>query len=174
MPVSRISVEPNRPDLATLSGTAQLVSHLAYHALRSATMHPVNASEDCPTIRVKGDKAAEDEVGESPCLQAAAFSGAGWTAWAVLNICHEPVPSSLVTATAGLDAERRGGSYEVTTYDMHDPGGWAPLPKDPSALPWSSGPLKPTHVSAAGAPPEAWPAPALSFSIVLVRAAGGA
>ena len=39
----------------------------------------------------------------------------------------------------------------------------------PDELPWASGPLRPEHSSAGGALPEGWPAPGLSFSLVVLR-----
>jgi hypothetical protein len=129
---------------------------VAYHALKAEAMHAVDASDGCPVTKSKSE----------PCLQAAAFSGGGWLVWAVMNICQQAVPTTLG------DPGVRGGTasgHEITTYAMSDPGGWSSLPTDPDDLPWSSGPLKPTHISVDGPMPAQWAAPALSFSIVLIK-----
>ena len=171
MPVARISPQPNRPDLAQVSGTAQLVSHLAFHALRAGTMHPVQTSSECPLAPAGLYKQAWPISGTSaraapPCVLAAAFNSADgdaadWTALAILNSCRKPVPITLAKAAAS--------KHEVTTYNISDPGGWAPLPAAPDELPWASGPLRPEHSSAGGALPDGWPAPGLSFSLVVLR-----
>ena len=41
-------LHPDRPDLARVAGTGQLVSHLAARALQAQTMHPVTFGETNP------------------------------------------------------------------------------------------------------------------------------
>ena len=171
---------------------------MAFHALRAGAMHPVRASTGCPLAPASLYKQAwtingTEATAPAPCLLAAAFSsppssagpGAGgeedrsspaplWSAWAILNSCRQPVPtviSSLSLLSAGLgEQQQRAVSYhEITTYNISDPGGWSPLPPKPDELPWKTGPLSPRHVGGDGALPDVWSAPALSFSIVLLR-----
>eukprot|EP01047_Picozoa_sp_COSAG01_P006696 COSAG01_NODE_246_length_20450_cov_195.166822_9_plen_87_part_00 len=54
-----------RPDLAQISGTAQLVSHLAFHALRASEMRPARSSAGCP---LAPRMLYKDSVGEASSL----------------------------------------------------------------------------------------------------------
>jgi hypothetical protein len=157
MPVARISPQPNRPDLAQVSGTAQLVSHLAFHAMRAGEMHPVRTSGGCPLASRELFKQPWPVEGTAapaapPCILASSFtevnphgSGDSWSAWAILNACVEAVPLSLVASVRAGEPIKAASKHEVTTYNISDPGGWAPLPAKPDVLPWTSGPLRPRH-----------------------------
>jgi hypothetical protein len=149
MPVARISPLPDRPDLAKISGTAQLVSHMAFHALRSETMHPVQ-SVGCA------------QHGNQPCLQAAAFATAqnSSIALALVNICQR-----LVQARMASRPPPTAASYAWTVYSAKDPGGWGAIPTDPDKLPWDTGPLRPTHTTGATLP-MTLTFPPLSFSVL--------
>ena len=149
MPVARISPLPNRPDLAKISGTAQLVSHTAFHALRSETMHPMQ-SAGCA------------KHGDEPCLQAAAFATAQNSSktLAVVNICQQPVQARMASRPPPEAA-----NYAWTIYSAKDPGGWGAIPTDPDKLPWDTGPLRPTHTTGATLP-TTLTFPALSFSVL--------
>jgi hypothetical protein len=178
-----ISPLPNRPDLAQISGTAQLVSHLAFHALRADTMHPVHTGDGCPLppphlYKEAWDIANTTAAATPLCIQSAAFSSQAETTWAILNSCLDPVPLSLVSAAEAAGGTHRTSNdedltiagisrHDITTYNISDPGGWAPLPADPNKVPWTTGPLRPRHMAAdKGLPAGGWSAPALSFSIM--------
>ena len=162
---------PNRPDLARVSGMAQLVSHLFARALASETMHAVNTSGapllDAPTI-----------LGErQPCLQAAAFGsgggdgsggGGGNMSVAVLNICNHTLLVALdtsVRADKGSAASKQQlSAVQMTTYDLHDRGGKSALPAQPDDFPWPA-PLTRARRTG-GLSPDALAITPLSFAII--------
>ena len=160
MPAGSLTPTPNRPDLARVSGTGQLVSHLAARALASSGMHAVQVEHGpLTTISILGE--------QQPCLQAAAFSHNGTvTTMALLNICNHSTSYSL----RGMASIAASGEVSATTYSLLDTGeagGWAPLPEKPGAFPWSSGPLRPQvrrrRLAADGTGLDAEP---LSFAIL--------
>lgn len=82
---------PNRPDLAQVTGPAQLVAHMFSRALEMDTMHPANIS---------GGPAMQFPIlgQEQPCLQAAGFTGNNSVMIALLNICNTTIPVTLEIA----------------------------------------------------------------------------
>ena len=169
---------PNRPDLARVSGMAQLVSHLFARALASETMHAVNTS-GAPLL------AAPKILGElQPCLQAAAFGsssggggGGGNMSVAVLNICNHNILVALDTtaltdesSAAGKQQQQQSSSssssstVEMTAYDLHDRGGKSALPARPDQFPWPA-PLTGVRRTE-GLLPDALTIAPLSFAIV--------
>ena len=141
--------QKNRPDLARVTGTGQLVAHLAARALAMETMHAVNATGG-PTRHFATD--VHDPLGDQPCVQAAAFRSSAAAVFAVLNICQQAIAMA-VGAGAGT----------AVVYDLLDVGGKAPLPTEPDKFPWPSGPLVATQARLAGG---VYTAPPLSFAIV--------
>ena len=137
----------NRPDLARVSGTGQLIAHLSARALAMSTMHPVEIVGHAPLLQM-------DILGEQqPCLQAAAFRGkkSAEAVLAILNICNTTIPVTL----------EGGGS--VTVYDLMDPGGKAGLPAKPDDFPWP----EPLHATTGKVPASGvYTAEPLSFAIV--------
>lgn len=136
MPAGSLKSTPNRPDLARVSGTGQLVSHLAGRALASSSMHAVRVDHvPLTTISILGE--------QQPCLQAAAFSVIDTaTTIALLNICNRSISYRL----SGMVNTALSGKVSTTTYSLLDAGesgGWAPLPENADVFPWSSGPLRP-------------------------------
>ena len=86
----------NRPDLARVTGTGQLVAHLSARALAMETMHAVNVT-GTPTLEFPPGLAFADND-RQPCVQAAAFrTGAGASVFAVLNICNTTIPSLCIS-----------------------------------------------------------------------------
>ena len=83
---------PNRPDLAQVTGPAQLVAHMFSRALAADTMHAVNISQG-PALQftIMGS--------QQPCLQAAAFAGGNGTTIAILNICATHSRTSCILCT---------------------------------------------------------------------------
>ena len=141
--------QKNRPDLARVTGTGQLVAHLAARALAMETMHAVNATGG-PMRHFATD--TDGPLGDQPCVQAAAFRSSTATVFAVLNICKQAI-----TMAIGM------GSGTAVVYDLLDKGGKAPLPTEPDKFPWPSGPLAAKQVRLAGG---MYMAPPLSFAIV--------
>ena len=129
MPVTRLSGLPNRPDLALVAGTGQLVAHLAHLVVGQTdevTAVPMQCSAPVEGPVVNGE--------EQPCVQAAIFRSSARTTYAILNVCDSALSVDVaVSSPSALD---------TTTYHADDPGGWAPLPRNASELPWA-GPLKP-------------------------------
>jgi hypothetical protein len=159
MPVARIANDapPDRPELATISGTGALVAHLAHLALRGGTMAAV-AAEGTPN-------ASFDIVyhAPQPCVQAAAFGGGSdgsGGAYAVLNICNSTVHASVAGAAPAA------GGLRVTMYSALDAGGWTPLPAAPTAFPWADGPLHPATHRTTGPAEVAFDVPGLSLTLV--------
>lgn len=153
MPVTRMSNLTDRPDLAMVSGTAQVVAHLAALAMGNGGRRMV------PVTVEGGDSTTGPWVlgATQPCLQAAAFVDPNGTlvgaAVAILNVCNANVTSVCVHLPPRLFAGRDGGEEDVsvsvsvrtTTYSAADRGGWAPLPSDPQQHPWATGPLHPVE-----------------------------
>jgi hypothetical protein len=70
MPVIRISHEPNRPDLALVAGTGQLVAHLSHLVLTGdTTVFPLACTGGATGPTILGEV--------QPCIQAAAFKRPG-------------------------------------------------------------------------------------------------
>jgi hypothetical protein len=140
----------NRPDLARVTGTGQLVAHLSARALAMETMHPVNVT-GTPTLKFPADP-------DQPCIQAAAFrtSASRSSVFAIMNICNMSVAMTL-PSDAGT----------AVVYSLLDTGGKAPLPVNPQKFPWA-GPLNATltQVTSQGV----YTAPRLSFAVVEVQA----
>ena len=155
---------PNRPDLARVSGMAQLVSHLFARALASETMHAVDTS-GAPVLT------APEILGEQqPCLQAAAFRSGINTSVAVLNICDQPIVVAIDTGleeNSGKQDAGKTAAVEMTTYDLHDRGGKSALPAQPDEFPWPA-PLTGARRTE-GLSPNAVPIAPLSFAIVELR-----
>ena len=102
-----------------------------------------------------------------PCLQAAAFCGAGGqTVLAVLNICNTTIPVTLDISGAEVARATTGGMHSATVYDLTDPGGKAPLPTTPDVFPWAE-PLHATQV-----PVSAWVFTATPLSFAIVELSG--
>eukprot|EP01052_Picozoa_sp_SAG31_P036485 SAG31_NODE_4561_length_3136_cov_4.102733_1_plen_102_part_00 len=82
----------NRPDLARVTGTGQLVAHLSARALAMETMHPVNVTRT-PALKFPADP-------DQPCIQAAAFrtSASRSSVFAVMNICNMSIAMTLPSA----------------------------------------------------------------------------
>ena len=121
----------NRPDLARVTGTGQLMAHLSARALAMESMHPVKIEGNAPLmpLPILGER--------QPCLQAAAFRGrkpTGEAVIALLNICNTTIPITLLESAAGGSA---------TVYDLTDPGGKSGLPATPDVFPWPA----PLHAS---------------------------
>ena len=137
----------NRPDLARVTGTGQLIAHLSARALAMTTMHPVDIVGHAPLLQMK-------ILGEQqPCLQAAAFRGKqpAEAVLAILNICNTTIPVTL----------EGGGS--ATVYDLTDPGGKAGLPAKPDDFPWP----EPLHATTEKVPTSGvYTTTPLSFAIV--------
>jgi hypothetical protein len=142
MPAGRLRpADPNRPDEARVSGTGQLVSHLAARALAATAMHAVRVTDSpMAPLPILGE--------DQPCVQAAAFSQAdGSVALALLNICNQTVPCDLGDINGGSGGHRQAVSASVySLLDAGTGGGWAALPADPSALPWAA-PLRPKQLT---------------------------
>ena len=162
---------PNRPDLARVAGTGQVFSHVAAAALRSEAtlMHPV-AVDGGPELPFPILGAPHQ-----PCLQAAAFSepaagdarGNALTL-AVLNICRNTTTTQVQMGPGNANAEARASVYSLFDSGPAGSDGWAPLPPDPDALPWASGPLKPTssRPKADASGQLAMDLPGLSFTVL--------
>ena len=120
----------NRPDLARVTGMAQLVGHLFLRAMASETMHAVNTTGS-PQL-------PEQILGETqPCLQAAAFGASGKSnAVAILNICDKSINATIVSTTSALQQVASFALAQIVSYDLADHGGKAPLPKNPKDVPW--------------------------------------
>jgi hypothetical protein len=152
--------QPNRTDLARVTGEGQLVSHMFGRALASELMHPVNITGGAALpMMILGQP--------QPCLQAAAFTGtaaggASELVVAVLNICDRSIAVT-INGLGGAPASPPGGSGSTIWYDLLDPGGKAPLPPDPDLFPWSTGPLRGHHIELHG---SVYTAPPLSFGVV--------
>ena len=149
--------QKNRPDLARVTGTGQLVAHLSARALAMDTMHAVN-------VMGGPNMSFAMRLGDQPCIQAAAFRrsetksdgtkrGVNSTTFAILNICNTIIAMS-VGATGGT----------AVAYDLLDKGGKAPLPAEPDKFPWASGPLRAKEVALPSS--GVYTAPPLSFTIV--------
>ena len=147
----------DRPDLARVTGTGQLIAHLSARALAMETMHPVNITGHAPLMQLP-------ILGEQqPCLQAAVFRGKrpDEAVIAVLNICNTTIPVTL----------EAGGS--ATVYDLTDAGGKAALPAKPDVFPWP----EPLHARTVEVPAatRVYTAAPLTFALVELpgsRAAG--
>jgi hypothetical protein len=145
----------NRPDLARVTGTGQLIAHLSARATASDTMHPVNISGPAPgapmmQVPIKGE--------HQPCLQAAAFRRKSEAVFAVLNICNTTIPVTLPPTTTG--------DHIATVYDLTDPGGKAPLPANPAVFPWPA-PLRASTLKVSVSPSgHVYTAAPLSFAMV--------
>ena len=146
----------NRPDLARVTGMAQLVGHLFLRAMASETMHAVNTTGS-PQL-------PEQILGETqPCLQAAAFGASGKSnAVAILNICDKSINATIVSTTSALQQVASFALAQIVSYDLADYGGKAPLPKNPKDVPWPApltGKRTPLAIPLVTLPP-------LSFSMV--------
>ena len=111
---------PNRPDLARVTGMAQLVGHLFLRAMASETMHAVNTT-GAPQL-------PEKILGETqPCLQAAAFVGAAdkTNTVAILNICNQSIDAAIVAATNASQQVASFALARTVSYDLADHGGKA-------------------------------------------------
>ena len=108
-----------------------------------------------------------------PCLQAAAFRGAGGAAvLAVLNICNTTIPVTLEMSAALSGASvdvALNGSGSATVYDLNDPGGKAPLPAEPDVFPWA----EPLHATRVQVSSGVYTAAGLSFAIIELAASAG-
>jgi hypothetical protein len=138
----------NRPDLARVTGTGQLVAHLSARALAMETMHPVNVI-GTPALKFPADP-------DQPCIQAAAFrtSVSRSSVFAVMNICNMSIAMTLPSA-AGT----------AVVYSLLDTGGKASLPANSHSFPWA-GPLNTTRAQVTSQ--GIYTAPRLSFAVVEV------
>jgi hypothetical protein len=148
---------PNSPSRARVTGMGQLVSHFFATAMGSSvtTMHPVNITDNplSPTAILGA---------QQPCLQAAAFQSATakTTSYAILNICNTTIAVALDPQNA--HAFRGGVQARAIIYDLGDPGGKAPLPRNPDVFPWAA----PLHATTIPVSSPMYTAPALSFAII--------
>eukprot|EP01048_Picozoa_sp_COSAG05_P034226 COSAG05_NODE_14181_length_405_cov_0.830065_1_plen_121_part_01 len=110
----------DRPDLAHVTGTGQLIAHLSARALAMESMHGVKIEgrDDAPPPMLQVPILGEQQ----PCLQAAAFlrggkqpSSDGEAVIAVLNICNTTIPITLLLESAA------GSGGSATVYDLMDP-----------------------------------------------------
>lgn len=95
---------PNRPDLALVTGQAQLVAHMFSRALAMATMHPV-AFPGGPTMQFPIFDDAQ------PCLQAAAFLSGNSSTSTASNASNGGVRND--DATAGSSSSGNAGLQGV-------------------------------------------------------------
>lgn len=74
MPVTRLAAEANRPDLALVAGTGQLVAHLSHLVIGvESNVTPMHCSGPVPGPVISGEP--------QPCIQAAKFDSAGRTTY---------------------------------------------------------------------------------------------